>query len=196
MTSRLELRRLMRSKRKQLTAAERRDAARRLARHFSSHRLFLHSGRIAAYFANDAELDPAPLLLRARTMKKTCYVPVLDTVQKNRLWFAQYDDAYPLVTNRFGIPEPAQSPRRYVSPLALDLILLPLVAFDPDGNRLGMGGGFYDRTLSFLMRRRRWQRPLLVGIAYEFQKITELQREPWDIPLHGIITDQRFYETS
>lgn len=75
----------------------------------------------------------------------------------------------------------------------LDLILMPLVAFDIQGNRLGMGGGYYDRTLEFLKIRRVWNKPFVTGIAYEFQKIDAIAFSSWDIPMNCIITDNNIY---
>jgi 5-formyltetrahydrofolate cyclo-ligase len=77
----------------------------------------------------------------------------------------------------------------------LDLILLPLVAFDESGQRLGMGGGFFDRSLAFLAWRQHWRKPHLIGLAYDFQKVAALPREPWDVPLDAVVTDQNVYVT-
>jgi 5-formyltetrahydrofolate cyclo-ligase len=78
----------------------------------------------------------------------------------------------------------------------LDVILMPLVAFDGQGNRLGMGAGYYDRTLAFLRHRRHWRKPRIIGLAYEFQRMPALPAEPWDVPLDGIITEAGFYKIS
>jgi 5-formyltetrahydrofolate cyclo-ligase len=72
----------------------------------------------------------------------------------------------------------------------LDLILTPLVAFDDQGNRLGMGGGFYDRTLAYLGRRKHWKKPRLIGTAHAFQQVARLPHESWDVPLHGVVTEK------
>lgn len=94
--------------------------------------------------------------------------------------------------NRYGILEP-QLNCSHVSPVAqLDMILMPLVAFDSKGNRLGMGGGFYDRTLAHLPKNKA-QRPTLIGIAHQCQFVDALPVASWDIPLDYIITDERIY---
>jgi 5-formyltetrahydrofolate cyclo-ligase len=82
-----------------------------------------------------------------------------------------------------------------LTPIALDWIFVPVVAFDARGNRLGMGGGYYDASLAVLRHRQCWRRPRLVGLAHEFQRIDTLDVDNWDVPLHGILTDQRFYST-
>ncbi len=98
-----------------------------------------------------------------------------------------------MVTNRFGIPEPqarhGAHPARRLPAWALDLILLPLVGFDDDGQRMGMGGGFYDRTLAFT--RRPGPRPHLIGLAHECQRVESLPVAPWDVPLDAIVSDAR-----
>ncbi len=126
-------------------------------------------------------------------MDKTCYLPVIDTLGENKLWFAPFSRCSKLKYNRFGIPEPRVPKRHRVRAQSLDLLLTPLVAFDMDGNRLGMGGGFYDRTLAFLNRRQCWFKPHVIGIGYDFQKTTGLIRQPWDVPLHGVVTPDNLY---
>ena len=96
--------------------------------------------------------------------------------------------------NRFGIFEPIVNHRAWLNPIQLDWIFLPLVAFNSSCYRLGMGGGFYDASLAGLRSRTYWQRPKLVGLAYEFQRIEHFAVEDWDVPLHGILTDERFYQ--
>lgn len=126
-------------------------------------------------------------------MNKQCYLPVLDPLGSNRLWFAPLFPGASLRPNRFGIPEPNVAARHLVSARHLDLLLLPLVAFDHLGNRLGMGGGFYDRSLAYIKHRHQWRRPHLYGVAHQFQCVPLLQQASWDIPLNGIVTDQRIY---
>lgn len=193
---RRELRKRMRTLRRGLGQREREYAARRLAQRLYGACLFVRSARIAFYLPMDGEIDPTPLIERARAMNKQCFLPVLNPLAPGRLWFAPYGEREPLHCNRFNIPEPALKGKHMAPAWALDLILLPLVAFDTQGNRLGMGGGFYDRTLAFLSRRRYWRKPRLLGLAYEFQKVPALHRAPWDIPLQGIVTEAGFYRTA
>jgi len=162
-----------------------------MARIAAASRVFRTSRRIAFYLANDGEMDPLPLLLRACSMRKHCYLPILDPLAANRLWFVPYRAGDALKPNRFGIPEPVHAPRMRVRAHTLDLILAPLVAFDRRGNRLGMGGGYYDRSLEFLRRRRHWRRPRLYGLAYEFQRVARLRSAAWDIGLDGCFSEAR-----
>jgi len=188
-TERNELRRRMRQQRRALTPQQQRDAAYALERQIGRHPLFLRSRHIAFYLPNDGEMDLSPLIARAHAMGKRCYLPVLSPLYHNRLWFAPYHNESELVVNRFGIPEPAANWSMMRPAWSLDLVLTPLVAFDAAGNRLGMGGGYYDRTLAYLARRQYWRKPHLLGTAYAFQQVEALPHAPWDVPLHGIATE-------
>ena len=153
--------------------------------------IIARSRHIAAYLPNDGEIDPLPLMGGLWSMGKTLYLPVLNPIAAHQLWFARYREGDELVTNRYGILEPRQ--RQLVNPRFLDLVLTPLVAFDTDCNRLGMGGGYYDTSFAFLRNRHCWIRPRLLGLAYELQKCPRLQVNDWDIPLHAVITEERTY---
>jgi 5-formyltetrahydrofolate cyclo-ligase len=155
--------------------------------------LFRSSSRIACYLAVDGELDTLPLLQRACRLGKEIYLPILPARASDRLKFARYRPGDRLVNNRFGIPEPMAGTRRILAPAKLDLVMAPLVAFDADGNRLGMGGGYYDRTFAYLHQRTRWVKPRMIGIAYDFQRQAHLPAQPWDVPLHAIATETRLY---
>ncbi|MCW8918427.1 MAG: 5-formyltetrahydrofolate cyclo-ligase [Gammaproteobacteria bacterium] len=184
------LRKALRQQRRELSAHQQHAAALDLDRILGRHPLFLRSRHIALYLPNDGEMDLTPLLQRARAMGKQCYLPVLSPLYHNRLWFAPYHADSHLSLNRFGIPEPDCRHGRMRPVWTLDLVLTPLVAFDPHGNRLGMGGGFYDRTLAYLKRRHHWRKPRLLGTAYAFQQVAQLPHEEWDIPLHGVVTER------
>ncbi|MDZ7803844.1 5-formyltetrahydrofolate cyclo-ligase [Thiohalophilus sp.] len=191
MTDRKSLRFSMRDKRRALSADERREASLSLSEQLAAHRLFHLAQRIAFYLPNDGEIDLTWLLEYAWQRNKQCYLPVLGPRNSRRMWFLPYHPDTQLIPNRFGIPEPAHSRRdRLFSPMSLDLVLMPLVAFDHQGNRVGMGGGFYDRTFGFRRYRRHWQRPWLVGTAYAFQQVEQIDSAIWDVPLDGIATEQ------
>lgn len=192
-TEKTELRRSLRSRRNALPPEDQRLAAERLASNLAGVRLFLTSRRIACYLPNDGEIDTAPLIEQIHRRRKTCYLPVLSRLSHDRLWFAEAGPKTKLAPNRFGIPEPVVKSRDLIRAPELDLILMPLVGFDDQGNRLGMGGGFYDRSLEFLRHRQHWRKPHLLGIAYDFQRVNGLAPDSWDIPLAGVVTDQTVY---
>ena len=155
----------------------------RIRRHFLCSPLAWRTRRIAAYLAIDGEPDLLPLLSRLGAMGKHLALPVIGRDQ--RMDFFAYDFQTRLVPNRYGILEPAPS-ACYIRTLALDLVLTPLVAFDERGNRLGMGGGFYDRHFAGTPPG---MRPLLVGVAHELQRAESLPTAPWDQPLDAVLTE-------
>jgi 5-formyltetrahydrofolate cyclo-ligase len=148
--------------------------------------------RIALYQPIDGELDPWPIV--ARLQRPRCwYLPVVRQHPKGRLWFVRYHPKRRLKPNRFGILEPSPRQARRITPQGLDLILVPLVGFDQQCHRLGMGAGFYDRSLAFLRSRRCWHRPRLIGIGHECQKVDALVPQPWDLPLDAVVTEAALY---
>jgi 5-formyltetrahydrofolate cyclo-ligase len=188
--SKAELRRAIRERRRAVSLKEARAAARRLLRLAIHHRLLM-ARRIGFYLPTAEEIDLLPLINAALWLNRECYLPVVPPRAAQPLWFSRLTARPTWYRNRFGIHEHA-SPRR-VRARALDILFLPLVAFDGEGNRLGMGGGFYDATLGYLRHRRVWRKPRLIGVAYEFQRVPRLPREPWDIPLDAVLTDRAFH---
>jgi 5-formyltetrahydrofolate cyclo-ligase len=185
------LRRTLRQRRRALSAAEQKAAARALYRRLVTSALFRFSRRIAFTMAADGEIDPAQLLATARQRGKACYLPVLNPVGEPRLRFKRWKKGEALGHNRYGIPEPRGG--RYCPPRTLSLVFTPLVGFDASGNRIGMGKGYYDRTFAF-RRHRTAYRPLLVGLAHECQRVERLEAEAWDLPLDGVVTDAAWYQ--
>jgi 5-formyltetrahydrofolate cyclo-ligase len=185
-----DLRRRLRDARRGLVPQVRRAAAEAAAAHVLALPVYKHARRVAAYMAVDAELDPEPFIGRARADGKEVYLPVLAGEQF--LHFQAYAAGTPLRPNRYRIPEPVNDPKTALRPAYLDLVLAPLVAFDVRGHRLGMGGGYYDRSFAFL-KDARAKGPALIGLAYECQKLAALPAESWDVPLVGVATEQQFY---
>ncbi|MDJ0958385.1 MAG: 5-formyltetrahydrofolate cyclo-ligase, partial [Arenicellales bacterium] len=134
------------------------------------------------------EIDVTLVIPDAKS--KSFYLPILPPRGQRRLWFGLYEPDTRLIPDRFGIPEPVNTKR--IRAESLDLVLVPLVAFDYSGGRIGMGGGYYDATLSFVKRRGRARSVTIIGAAYQFQNVDYIPKDYWDIPLSGVITDQRF----
>jgi 5-formyltetrahydrofolate cyclo-ligase len=191
-----QLRKAMRARRRQLSYRTLTSHSQLMARQATKCKILQSGKRIAFYFATDGEMDPSPLVARASNAGKKCYYPVLRERPANALWFAEHKANQSLKSNRFGIPEPNIHHSRITPSWGLDLILLPLVAFDLTGNRLGMGGGYYDRTLAYRLKRRHWKGPKLIGLAHELQCVDSLPSNAWDIPLDGVITEKQFYQFS
>lgn len=182
------LRKTLRNARRQLSSSQQTEASYRFVDTVSDYFGPIKPKRIALYLAMDGELDLAPFIEQCRAWHTDVYLPVLHRYQPT-LWFARYDQDSALYNNRFSIPEPIHSDP--IRPWQLNVVMFPLVGFDPQGGRLGMGGGFYDRTFA---NAPRWPRqPKMIGVAHECQKVAELPLESWDIRLNAIISDQRAY---
>lgn len=190
MRDRHALRTEMRRRRRALARIERDHKAISLLRQLSRSLRVRRARSVSCYLANDGEMDLGPTIKFLERQGRRVLLPVL---HGEGLWFLPYDSDTPLAPNRFGIGEPDVAAHRRCRARDLDLVLMPLVAFDTAGNRLGMGGGFYDRTFSYLHSRTIWRKPLLIGIAYEFQRLPSIPSQPWDVPLHGVATEERLY---
>lgn len=182
------LRKNLRAARRALTPQQQKHASQGLVRQLTSSPDYIRIKHVALYWANDGEINVTPLMHRLHADGKQVYLPVLHPLH-SRLWFRPWHPGSAMKNNRFGIPEPIRGTK--VAPWFLDWVLLPLVGFDEDGGRLGMGGGFYDRTFA---HRTRWPRePARIGVAHECQKVARVPLEPWDIPLASVATDKRMY---
>ena len=187
-----ELRRQMRTRRQNLTEIEQREASEQLARRLLNLPGVMGVKRLGGYFASDGEINPMPALEALIGRGRAGYLPVLFRTRRPRVRFAEYFPQEPLQPGGFGIPVPFHHRRHLLDPVELDWLLMPLVAFDDNGNRLGMGGGFYDASLASRRHRHRWRRPMLIGLAHEFQKVDRLEVDNWDVPLDGILTDTAY----
>ncbi|WET13447.1 MULTISPECIES: 5-formyltetrahydrofolate cyclo-ligase [unclassified Pseudomonas] len=191
--SRPQLRRMLRNARRALTPSEQREAAQGVYRQLAQHPLFRRAKHISLYLPTDGEIDPRLLLRAAQRRGKATYLPVLSAWPRTKMVFQRVRPGEKLLPNRFRILEPRTNVRRQRKVWALDLVLLPLVGFDDAGGRLGMGGGFYDRSLAYLARRQHWRKPTLLGLAHECQKVERLVQASWDVPLAGTVTDKKWY---
>lgn len=183
-----DLRSSLRKARQSLSTPQREDAAIRCA--LLAHQLepVRRARRLAAYMAYRGEMSCAPLVDWACRRGKTVLLPV---VAGKQMRFAPYRPGDRMVFNRWGIPEPERHPQRWVAARVPSVVFVPLVAFDLAGNRLGQGGGYYDRAFAFRQHAVHWRRPVLIGLAYEFQRVEELTPKPTDVPLDAVITEQK-----
>jgi 5-formyltetrahydrofolate cyclo-ligase len=180
--SRASLRRRYRTSRRALSVRDQHLHAQAVARRFAVSGLMNCFKRFAVYAPSDGELDPSPIAQRLLAANKITTLPV---VERSRLLsFYRYSSSTPIVRNRFDIPEPDTRHAVLVPTAILDVVLMPLVAFDDAGARLGRGGGFYDATFA--------GRPhaLRVGLAHELQHHPDLTHQPWDVPLDAVITER------
>jgi 5-formyltetrahydrofolate cyclo-ligase len=172
--------------RKALPAAERMRAAEAIVAPLLALPELQSPGYVAGYWAMDGEVPLHVLQLRLPAHSRWC----LPCIQADgSLRFAPWRPGDPLVSNRFGIPEPDLDPASQLDAADMAVILLPLVGFDRAGRRLGMGGGFYDRSLAFRAARPA-PPPRLVGVAYSAQETAALPDDAWDVPLDAIVTER------
>jgi 5-formyltetrahydrofolate cyclo-ligase len=184
-----QIRNQLRVKRRSLTPRQQRQSADKLASILGTQSFFLRAKRVAVYVSNDGEIDPSVIINICLQCGKQCFLPVLHPLGINRLYFARYHRQTQLVENRYGIAEPSLKQATLAPAWSLDIILVPLVGFDRRGNRMGMGGGYYDRTLAFVTAGNS-PAPTLVGLAHSCQEISSISTQNWDIPLNNIITDR------
>jgi 5-formyltetrahydrofolate cyclo-ligase len=189
----------MRARRNALPLRQRAAAAASIASFAMRNRLLRPGLWIGAYLPFGSEVDALPLIRRACALNCRVFVPRITNERARRMEFAPWVSSSVTRRNRFGIDEPATAHRHVVPVRRLDIIFLPVVAFSEEGWRLGSGAGFYDRRLA-IRRTSTWQRPRLIGIAYDAQRVDggHLRPRPrsWDVPLDAVITESGFYRSS
>jgi 5-formyltetrahydrofolate cyclo-ligase len=168
-----------------MTPSERVRASRRITDQFLNSRYFLSSANIACYVSTWDEVDTSAIIERAWCAKKRVFLPV--TAPHGRMFFRETLPGTDLARNDFGLWEPVSG--TLIDAKELDVVVTPLVAFDARRNRIGMGGGYFDRTFAFLAERNHWLRPKLIGVAFECQKVQKITRNPWDIPVFRVLTE-------
>lgn len=194
MPFRRSIRKQIRERRSKLPISDHEVFSLRACKHIAKSATYIDAEHIALYVAHNGELDPKHLLTQALADNKKCYLPVLDNATGNTLLFLRYRPGDTLALNRYNIPEPIISFANMLPPNELDLVITPLVAFDNNGNRLGMGAGYYDRSFEFLQPDQQHKKPSLVGVGFEFQHIAPFKAEKWDVPLHYAATEKKLYE--
>ncbi len=171
--------------------SSRRDASAAVARSTLHILTAIGARRVGAYVATEGELDPAPIVHALWACGVSVYLPIAASMPTDRvLAFAAHTAAQPLEPGAFGIARPPASAPLH-SPRELDAVLLPLVAFDDRGTRAGRGAGYYDIT--FAARIATATPPLLIGLAYHWQKVDRFARNVWDVPLDVAITDRSIF---
>jgi 5-formyltetrahydrofolate cyclo-ligase len=192
--TRAQLRTAMRQQRKAVPKTLADAAARTIARQLS-RRLLKKELRIALYAAFDGEIDLSGVVRQAQRVGCVIYAPRIVNMRARRMEFIEvarhtfaHGGAKP---NRYSILGPRNNLHRRIDPRLLDVVLLPLVAFDMHGWRLGFGAGFYDRKLEFLRRKIR-NKPYLIGVGYEFQRVTPQTPGAWDVLLDAVVTERGF----
>ena len=182
-TLRNQLRQQIRKTRANLTALQQQQAEDSITQQALALIEAQNAQHIALYVSFDGEISTEKLIKTLWAQDKHVYLPVLHPFNPNHLLFLRYLPDTPMLKNKFGIWEPKLNVQNVLPLDELDILFTPLVAFDKQGNRLGMGGGFYDRTL------QNWQNSsfIPVGLAHQCQQVEQLPTEAWDVPLHRIL---------
>ena len=182
-----ELRRSALLARRALSDHDRAIASARIASRVVRSREFSAASTLACYLPMREEVDTSRIVARAWRAKKRIFAPVVG--RGGRMTFWELRPETHLQRNCYGLWEPVGSVQ--IAAKDLDLVITPLVAFDTSLNRIGMGGGYFDRCFAFLRHRRNWSQPKLVGLAFDCQQVEKIEPNPWDIPLYRIISDRR-----
>jgi 5-formyltetrahydrofolate cyclo-ligase len=168
--------------------SERADASRKICRRFLSSRHFLRSQTIGCFLSAWDEVDTGEIIERSWRAKKRIFAPVMR--ERGQMSFCEILPDTLLTRNAFGLWEPPLD--SIAQPDELDIVLTPLVAFDSNRNRIGMGSGYFDRAFAYLRTRNHWHQPKLIGLAFDCQKVEKIVPNPWDIRLYDVICETRW----
>lgn len=186
-SARRALRAQLRAQRRSVDSEQHRQAAERVARNVERAFPLRAGQRVAIYASMREELGTQPLIALALARGCRVFLPRID-LRTGRLHFLETLPECRETVNHLGIVEPHGT--FAVGARWLNLVLLPLVGFDAQGARLGMGGGFYDRTFAYRNVHRSWKGPRLVGLAYAFQQLPSIVTAPHDVHLDAVVTDK------
>ena len=187
-----EIRKQIRSARRAVEPAIRQRQSSNICQTISELDSYQAASRVAAYLAFDGEADPMELMVSAVDQGKQVFLPMI-VGRSKPLAFAPWTPSTTMEKNRFDILEPVVDPSELISAEQLDFVVTPLVAFDERCNRIGVGGGYYDRTFAFLNEPERLKSIQLVGFAFELQKLPEIQPQEWDIRIDAVVTESQIY---
>lgn len=200
----------IKSERQTLTSPFMQRSAIALLGHISQSQLIENHDNIAFYLPTGGEISCLPIIEYALSLGKKCYVPKIRTSRKRSMWFLPYTGRDSVEKGKYGIFEPTASTSQAIATSELQLVFMPLVAFDSAGNRLGMGGGYYDTvfgnsnpgskqsdskgsSLKGTGLQKNSQRPQLIGLAYNLQKVPHVPTEKWDLKMDAVITPNHYH---
>lgn len=180
-TQKRKLRELMHTRRMQMPHAAMMRASESVALHFADHPILAFAPSFAGYLAIRGEVDVKPVFQAMGRFGKQMALPTM--TEQKALQFRKWRPGDPLVRHHMGVEEPPNT----APALIPAVVLVPLMAFDGDGYRLGYGGGFYDRTIAIM--RKFAHPPLFIGVAYSMQEIEQVPVGEHDARLDGILTE-------
>lgn len=180
-TEKRKLREAMLARRRTIPHAAMVRASESIARHFADHPILAFMPSFAGYLAIQGELDMRQIFAAMARFQKETSLPCV--TEQKILQFRRWREGNPLIRHPMGMQEPEPTAPAMIP----SLVLVPLLAFDGDGYRLGYGGGYYDRTME---RMRQFEvKPLFIGVAYSSQEIDQVPTNEQDMQLDGILTE-------
>lgn len=179
------IRKLLIQKRNELSAEALEQASKIISAKILNLECYINAKSIGFYVSINNEADISFVWQHAVNHRKKCYFPKV--MDKNSMIFLPGDSLSEFTKNKWGILEPSVKESYSLPVSELNLLLVPLVAFDVLGSRIGMGKGFYDKALL------KNNSTILVGVAYEFQRVDFIKSETWDVKLDIIVTEKRVY---
>ena len=185
------LREYLKLKRKHLSRKESEDMSHAIYQRITRSKWIREYSNIGIYYPVNGEVNTLQLINFMWSTGQQVFLPIID---KKNLLFGKINVESKLKKNRFGIPEPSIKKSAQMSANLLDMIFVPLVGFDSNGFRIGMGSGYYDLTFEKRLSIKDAKDPFLVGLAYEFQKQEYLNLQPWDVPLDMVVTELNTYK--
>lgn len=184
-----QLRKEIRCKRAAIETAQREHWNVAINQHLDKYSRQANPAVVAAYLAFDGEPDLMPTLAKLEAQGVRLALPVVqDAPGKSVITFRHWSITGVMQQNRYGISEPAGT--RVINVTDIDLVLFPLVGWDKTGGRLGMGASFYDRLFQPFSELGR---PVRMGVGYQLQYVKSIPSDPWDIRLHGVLTENGWF---
>ncbi len=191
--SRKKLRQQIRAARRAVAPTERAASSQLICDRIADLEEFNSAQTVAGFLAFDGEADPLALMKLASTQGQQVYVPTI-IAKGQPLMFVPWSAGCEMKKNGFGILEPNVPKTQWVAGEQLELVITPLVAFDESCHRIGVGGGFYDRTFEFLNQTDRDSETThMVGFAFELQRLETIDAKAWDVHLNGVATEMHYY---
>ena len=185
------LREHLKLKRKNLSRKASNDMSHAISQKVIRSKCLHQQTNVGIYHPVNGEANTLPLIDFMWSINKQVFLPIIN---KKNLKFGKLNPDSKLTKNHFGIPEPSITKENQISANHLDMVFVPLVAFDLNGFRIGMGSGYYDRTFEKKLAIKDTKSPVLIGLAYEFQKQECLNHQPWDVPLDMVVTEIKAYK--
>ena len=183
--SKKQAREISKSRRNKLSGYKKKKASIAISKAIINLDCFNYASNVGCYMSSYGEVDTWPIVNEIWKRGKNLFLPKIRT--NSKMDFTKTTSNEKFLNNQYGIKEPISN--NFTDSKFLDLVIVPLVAFDNEGNRIGMGGGYYDREFYYLKKEKKPSKPLLIGIAFDCQKLEKIEQDRWDVSLSNIFTE-------